>query len=267
LGIIYDIPEGFGVGSYTYVINFTDTYGNFRTDDVVFTVQDTSMPELVSTPSDFTVDYGYTGQSLSWTATDFNADDYSIELQGVGIVEGPSSWSSGSPVIYNIPNGLGLGTYTYTVNFTDDYDHFITDSVQFTVEDTTDPVITFSSDDITIEVGYNNLNISWTATDIFPGTYTIEMVGSGIVIGPLTWTSGKPIVYDIPDGLATGTYVFDITIIDESGNTATATITVTVTVSGGTSNGTIPFGGSFVLISIATIIGLVVLRKRRIRRG
>ena len=36
------------------------------------------------------MEYGYTGQSLSWTATDANPDTYTIELQGSGIVAGPT---------------------------------------------------------------------------------------------------------------------------------------------------------------------------------
>ena len=177
-------------------------------------------------------------------------------------MKGPLSWTSGTPVIYNIPDGLGLGTYTYTINFTDAYDHYNTDSVVFTVEDTTDPIITFSSNDVTIQVGYSDVNINWTATDAFPGTYTIELEGSGIVIGPLTWTSGDPISYDIPASLEPGVYVFTITISDDNGNSASSTVTVTVTGSPG--GGAIPFDGiTFLVITIISTISLIYLKKRK----
>jgi len=213
-------------------------------------------------PSDFAVEYGYTGQTLSWTATDLSPNNYTIELQGTGIVAGPTLWISGLAVNYNIQDGFGLGTYVYIVNFTDDYGNFTTDSVTFTVEDTTDPVITFSSNDITIEVGYSDLDISWTATDIFSGTYTIELVGDGISIGPLTWSSGDPINYTIPDGLAPGVYTFNITFTDDNGNSASGIITVTIT---GGSPGGIPFGNSFLIITLLSIFGLIFVKKRKIR--
>ena len=43
--------------------------------------------------------------------------------------------ASGYEISYSIPDGFDIGTYTYTVNFTDDYGKTITDSVTFTVEE------------------------------------------------------------------------------------------------------------------------------------
>ena len=68
-------------------------------------------------------------------ATDANPDTYSIELQGSGIVAGPTAWTSGNAISYNIPDGFGVGSYFYTINFTDDYGNSILDSVTFTVGD------------------------------------------------------------------------------------------------------------------------------------
>jgi len=259
--INYNIPEGFGVGTYEYFVNFTDDYDNSIIDSVNFTVEVNANPVITISPENINAEFGYSGQSISWTATDTDPGTYTIELQGTGIVASPTVWTSGVAIIYNIPDGFGLGTFFYTVNFTDDYGNFITDSITFTVEDTTDPVITFSSNDITIEIGYSNLNISWTATDIFPGTYTIELIGSGIVIGPITWSSGSPIAYGIPDGFAPGVYKFNITLTDDSGNYASGTITVTIT--GGTPGG-IPFGNTFLIITVLSIFGLILAKKRQI---
>ena len=168
---------------------------------------------------------------------------------------------SGIFIEYNIPEGFSAGSYIYEANFTDLGGNIISDNVTFTVEDTTDPVITFSSNSITITVGYSDLDISWTANDLFPGTYTIEMVGSGLVVGPITWTSGDPINYELPEGLAPGTYNFTITLTDDNGNSASGIITVTVT--GGTPGG-IPFGNTFLIIAIVTIISLVFTKRRKI---
>ncbi len=258
---VYNIPDGFNLGSYIYMVNFTDDYGNSIVDNVTLTVE--NAPILTSIPNDLTVEFGYTGQSLSWKATDVHPYNYTIELQGTGIVVGPTNWTSGLVITYNIPDGFTVGAYIYIVNFTDDYDNSITDSVTFTAEDTTDPVIFSSSNDITTEVGYTDLAIWWIATDIFPDTYTIEMVGIGIVVGPITWTSHSPINYEIPNEFAPGVYNFTITLTDDSGNTASGTITVTIT---STYPGGIPFGDTFLVITVLSIFGLLFAKKRKIVR-
>jgi hypothetical protein len=226
--INYNIPDGFGVGAYIYTVTFTDDYDHFITDSVTFTVDDTTNPTITNAPSDITVETGYTGQSISWTATDANPDTYTIELQGTGVVAGPTPWMSGNAINYNIPNGFGVGAYIYTVTFTDDYDHFITNSVTFTVGDTTNPTITNAPSDLTVEFGYTGQSISWTATDANPDTYTIELQGTGVVRGPTAWTSGVAITYAIPNGFTLGVYVYTVNFADDYGNFITDSVTFTV---------------------------------------
>jgi len=200
IAIMYDIPDGFAVGDYVYTVNFTDSEGNYVTDSVTFTVEDTTNPVITNSPSDFTVEAGYTGQSLSWTATDINPSTYNITLEGIGIVAGPTVWTSGIAITYNIPDGFAVGIYVYTVNFTDTEGNYVIDSVTFTVEDTTNPVITDAPSDLPVEYGYTGQSLSWTATDANPSTYTIVLEGTGIVVGPTAWTSGIAITYDVLPG-------------------------------------------------------------------
>jgi len=228
VAITYNIPNGFAIGDYIYTVKFYDIDGNFKNDSVTFTVEDSTNPTIVSAPSDLTLVEGYTGQSFSWTATDLNPDDYTIELQGSGIVAGPTAWTSGGAITYNIPNGFAIGVYIYTVNFTDDYDNFKTDSVTFTVEDSTNPTIVSAPSDLTVEFGYTGQSISWTATDPNPNTYTIELQGSEIVAGPTIWTSGVAITYNIPDDLAVDDYVYTVNFTDNYENSIIDSVTFTV---------------------------------------
>jgi len=265
--IIYNIPVGFSVGSYIYTINVTDDSGNFITDSVNFTVEDTTNPSIVSAPSDLNVEFGYTGQSLSWTATDLNPYNYTVDLQGSGIGVGPTSWTSGVAITYNIPDGFGVGFYTYTVNFTDDYGNSITDTVVFTVVDTTDPTIVNAPSDLTLDTGYMVESLSWTATDAHPDYYTIELQGSGVVAGSLPWTSGDPISYNIPDSLAAGVYVYTVTFTDEYNNFIQDSVTVTINSSSSPPPpGGIPFGNFFLIIIGLSVIGLIFTKKRQIAR-
>ncbi|MGM0470124.1 MAG: hypothetical protein ACQERB_15095 [Promethearchaeati archaeon] len=227
--VTYDIPNGLGVGTYTYTINFTDTNGNFATDTVEVTVQDTENPVIIDSPDDKIVGLGYSGVNFQWTATDENPYNYTIELQGSGNVVDSTGWSSGIPIVYNVPEGLGLGEYYYTINFTDDYGHFIPDTAKLSVQDIKDPVITDAPTDIAVELGYpGTVNLQWNATDDNPNTYTIELQGSGSVAGPTAWSSGVAVNYDIPNGLPLGEYYYIINYTDDYQNFVIDTVKFTV---------------------------------------
>ncbi|MHA1461375.1 MAG: hypothetical protein ACTSO8_07830, partial [Promethearchaeota archaeon] len=66
-------------------------------------------------------------------ATDANPDTYTIELQGSGIVAGPTAWTSGVTITYNILNGFSPGVYTYNITFTDESGYSISDTVTVTI--------------------------------------------------------------------------------------------------------------------------------------
>ncbi|MHA1910604.1 MAG: hypothetical protein ACTSYA_02810, partial [Candidatus Kariarchaeaceae archaeon] len=227
VAITYNIPEGFEIGDYTYTVTFTDIGGYFVTDSVTLTVSDTVDPIITVDPNDLAVEEDYTGRIISWTATDFNPDTYTIEFDGTEVVS-PTAWLSGEAITYNIPDGLAIGDYIYTVNFTDDGGNSVTESVTFTVSDTTNPYITNAPSDITVEFDYTGESLSWTATDLNPTTYTIELQGTGVLAGPSSWTSGVAIIYNLMDGLTAGDYIFTVTFTDAYGNSVTDTVTFTV---------------------------------------
>jgi hypothetical protein len=261
----YNVPNSLTSGEYIYTINFTDDSDNFVIDSVTMTVEVSTDPIFTDTPSDFSIEDCYTGVNISWTATDPNPNTYTIELQGVGIVIGPTAWSSGIAIIYNVPDGLGVGEYIYIVNFTDDYGHFATHTVSMTVELAADPIIIDAPSDFYVYIGYTDIILSWTATDQHPNTYTIELQGTGIVAGPSMWSSGVAISYNVPDGLTVGMYTYTVNFTDDYGNFITSTITITVRE---TTNGEIPIEliilssiiGGGAVIGIATVL---IIRKRK----
>jgi hypothetical protein len=210
------------------------------------------------------VESGYTGQILSWTATDLNPNTYTIELEGSGIVSGPTAWTSGVAITYNIPNGFAVGVYVYTVNFTDDYGNLITDSVTFTVGDTTNPVIIARTVNFTVEAGYTGQFILWQAYDANPNTYEIELQGSGFVAGPTMWFNGVAITYNVPDGLAAGDYFYTVTFIDDTGNFVKDTVKFTVKEDIPVADDPqIPFGNWYLIFLGISITALVLIQKRR----
>jgi hypothetical protein len=226
--ITYDIPDGLGIGTYIYIINFTDIYGNFNNDTVLVKVQDTTAPIIITTPDDLILELGYSGASISWTATDLNPNTYTILNGSSEIIAGPTPWSSGVLVTYDIPDGLGIGTYSYTINFTDSSGHYTTDTMLITIQDTTAPIIIITPDDLILELGYSGASISWAATDLNPNTYTILNGSSEIIAGPTPWSSGVLVSYDILDGLGIGTYSYTINFTDSFGNFNTDTVLIAV---------------------------------------
>ncbi|MHA1375252.1 MAG: hypothetical protein ACTSR7_13280 [Promethearchaeota archaeon] len=265
VAIIYNVPNGIKAGEYYYTINFTDVSNNYVTDTVKLTIQDTD-PQITNIPDDMVILLGYTGEDLSWTATD--AEDpnmYTIELAGSGIVAGPTSWSSGVAVTYDIPEGLSLGDYFYTINFTDETGNYVTDEVKITVqEDAIDPIITYAPEDYGCFSGYTNECLFWIATDAHPATFTVEHEGHGIVVGPTSWTSGNNVSYTIPEGLSVGEHFFTINFTDLAGNFATDTVKITIQEENPVElPPAIPFGNFFLTFMTISIIGLILIQKRK----
>ncbi|MFX0034000.1 MAG: hypothetical protein ACFE9P_15180, partial [Candidatus Hermodarchaeota archaeon] len=188
---------------------------------------------------------------------------YTITLEGIGIVAGPTVWSNNTAITFNVPDGSAVGQYIYTVNFTDDYNNFITDAVIMTVEDTIDPIVTNAPSDFSVNQGYTGVNISWTATDPHPSTYTIELEGSGIIEGPTAWLSGVAITYFVPEGLAAGQYSYTVNFTDQYGNSITHTVTLTVASPGGISPELIVIISSVVGGGLVIGISIVLIMRRK----
>ncbi|KKK57687.1 hypothetical protein LCGC14_3051960, partial [marine sediment metagenome] len=257
---IYEDTPGYAFGVY---VSVHENYAYVADADkglAIIHIGEMLSPIIIDTPDDFSVDFGYTGVDISWTATDQDPSNYTIALQGTGIVSGPSAWSNGTEVIYNVTNGLPVGEYTYTIKFTDDYGNFSTDTVTMAVIDVANPIITNAPSDFTVDFGYIGKNITWTATDQTPNTYNITLQGGGTVYGPRAWANGTPITYNIPEDLVAGEYIYTIKFIDDYDNFITDTVTMTINERN--SPAIISFGIYFIIPLLFGII-LMILRSRK----
>ncbi len=219
-------------------------------------------PVITDTPSDLVVDFGYTAESVSWTATDRDPDDYTVELIGTGLVTGPTAWSNGTEVTFNIPDGLLPGDKVFKITFTDIYANSITDSVTMKVRDTMDPVITSTPPDFTIVFGYTEGIISWTVTDHTPDTYTLSLEGSGVVVSPISWSNGTPITYNIPLDLAIGEYNYTANFTDNYNHSVSDTVTMTIIAQGVPA---IPYGNFYMIFLFVGLISVIIFQIRKFR--
>ncbi|MFX1344283.1 MAG: hypothetical protein ACFFBC_02135 [Promethearchaeota archaeon] len=223
----------------------------------------------------------YSIMGVPFVPTDINWTSFSTEFLSVmsskgGLYNNISATAQSNGYLLNVP-ALGFENNSVAidieVNYNSDgvlsYYEFSYGGltlVSLTLVEPFDPVITNSPDNFTIETGYVGESISWTATDLNPDTYTIELEGSGIVAGPLAWQSDVAITYNIPVGYAAGNYTYIITITDKYGNFATDSVVMTI-IEAETSPATEEIPGydlSIIIgISAVALICLVTLMKKK----
>jgi uncharacterized repeat protein (TIGR01451 family) len=194
-----------GIGPHTVTVTGTDDAGNQGSDDVIFTVNDTTAP-TVQAPADSSASADANCQAPvpDYTANSTASDNCDTS---VTFTQSPAAGTL-----------VGLGPHTVTVTGTDDAGNQSSDDVIFTVNDTTAPTIncpaniTRSNDpgmcSATVNPG------TATATDNCDTTPTI--VGTRSDNQPLNATYPK------------GTTTIHWTATDDAGNSSSCDQTVTV---------------------------------------
>ncbi len=254
------VVDDLHVGTYIYLCNVYDEYGNNVSDSVKVEVFDTTIP-LINENDDFSYEQGTTGLNITWIATDLNFDSYVCYINDIASNWG-YIWTSGYPiVIYLDDYDLSAGIYNITIEVGDAYGNNATDTVFVTVTDTTAPNID-EPENIEYGEGTTGNNIAWTATDYNSGTYVIYWNDTEVDSG--TWLSGTPIVFDL-DALSLSAGIHNITIVvsDAYGNNVTDTVIVTVVVVITEFNSMYNF--SIILVSCLAII-TILSKKMKLRR-
>ncbi len=120
--------DGLGLGVHSVECRVVGHSGEPRGDIVRVTVVDTSAP-LLNSPPDITMRVGSTGNKLTWIASDPDPSHYVITMN-------TTLWTSGvwngSSIVLSL-DGLGLGTYFFTVRVNDTVGHQSEDTVLVTV--------------------------------------------------------------------------------------------------------------------------------------
>lgn len=171
-----------------------------------------------------TVNYyiGSTGNYITWTIMGQNPNTYIItDYNNATVSEG--NWFNETPITIYV-DGLSAGTYFYNLTANDTLGHIITDTVYVYVSVQPPTLVDYGS--VSYNVGQTGNQIEWVGTSNYPGTYSITdynyyTVASG------SWSSGVPIYFNV-DGLSTGTYWYQITLLDSYGNSVYDTVYVYV---------------------------------------
>ena len=197
----YSIPSGslFPL-SFSPLITFTatDAYGHTSTGSFTVFVHDVTPPVITSVSGNLTVEGNTTGGAIVTYAA-ATATDPIVPVQ----------------ITYSKPSGsfFAVGTTTVWVTATDEMGNVTKKTFKVTVIDTTPPVITSVSPNLTIE-----------ATSSYGAAVTYVPAIATDIVGPVTISYSK----SSGSTFALGTTTVTVTAKDAAGNIATRTFTITV---------------------------------------
>jgi parallel beta-helix repeat protein len=253
--------DGLAYGTHTVVITLWDVNQHSVQDTVLVHVYDGTPPTISNTPNTEAFVTG-SGQTLSWKVSDLHPATYSVFLDGDAWKSG--SWTTGILQI-NI-DGMTEGEHTLVMTIFDLDGNQASDSVTVVViNDQVSPTIN-SPADFSYTAGTTGNVIVWNASDQYPSHYQVTYNGSVFAEG--SW-AGSRIVVNV-DGLAPGSYTFQITVYDGASNSAQDSVTVTVVQAATQTQPPAPLDiGTLLLIAgvagaiVVVIVVVYFLKKRR----
>lgn len=186
----------------------------------------TLMLQVFIRPADLIIEEGNTSSSISWTASDPQAQSYTIFKDDVLKEGGP--WTSGSPITHNINYTLSIGQHSYQIVLTESSGNQIIDNIEVSVMEMDLPQLVSSPGELYLSIGASDQVLSWTLTDNYPSNYFIYFNGSEVAFD--IWSSAEPITYNVSVlGIEEYTvYNYTLVATDLSGNTMIDTTLVFV---------------------------------------
>lgn len=219
-------------GTYVFTLTVTDDDGATASDQVSIIVNAANVAPTANAGADQTITLPTTTVTLNGTGS--KDSDGSIRTYKWVQASGPatatiSNTAIASPVITNLSKA---GTYVFTLTVTDDDGATATDNITITVKAATSANVA-----PTANAGTDQGIQLPTATVTLNGTGSKDSDGSIAAYkwvqtsGPATATiSNATIASPVITNLTTaGTYVFTLTVTDNSGATATDQVSITVT--------------------------------------
>ncbi len=205
-------------------------------------------------PDDITYEPLTTGHNITWHPVDDNPNNYYINQDGNTV---KSDFWGGESITINV-DGLSAGTstsgtpYKYVCWVVDGDGKTESDTVYVTVRND-NPTID-NPGDRSYEEGTKGHYITWKASDENPFHYNITR--NNDVVNDSSWDGGD--IRENIDGLSVGTYYFECTVYDISGNSRSDEVIVTVT-----EKEEAGFPWQLVVTVVVIVAAVIYFKKRR----
>lgn len=220
---------GLGVGVYVFRLTVTDNDGASSSDDVTVTVNAAAnQPPVANAGSDITITLPTNSTTLAGSGYD---PDGTIATYTWARVSGPTTYTinNANTASTGLTN-LVQGVYVFRLTVTDNSGATATDNVTITVNAAAPPVnlppTANAGSDITLTLPTNSTMLTGSG---FDADGTIASYAWSWVSGPATYTinSANAAATGLTN-LVQGTYVFRLTVTDNSGASASDVVTVIV---------------------------------------
>ena len=231
---------GLAVGVYVFRLTVTDDQGNTASDDVTVTVQAANLAPVANAGADINVSLPTTTAQLNGGAS--KDPDGTIIKYAWSVVTAPSSTQFNDPgSATTLVTGLVAGTYVFRLTVTDNNGVTAYDDVNVFVSKSSTPTnqapTAYAGPDQVITLPTTSVTLNGSGSKDPDGSITkylwTQLGGpnTGLIVSPGFATTAV-------NNLVVGTYVFRLTVTDNSG--ASANDEVTIVVNSATSPGNQP---------------------------
>ncbi|MBS1603271.1 MAG: PKD domain-containing protein, partial [Bacteroidetes bacterium] len=217
---------GLAQGVYKFQLTVKNSSGNSATSTVTVTVNPAAVP-IANAGADVSITLPASSASLNGSAS--SSPDGSSLTYSWSYVSGPAGYTITSPAgATTTVTGLTQGSYVFQLTVKNSSGNTATDQVTVTVNPaaTVTPVASVAGP-IGITLPTNSVTLDGSASSSPDGsslTYAWSYVS-----GPSGFTLASPTAAKTGlSGLVQGSYKFQLTVKNNSGNTATATVIITV---------------------------------------
>jgi ribosomal protein L14 len=218
------------VGTYVFRLTVTDNGGSTDIDNIVVTVNAAAnQVPSANAGNNITITLPTNSVQLNGSGTDL---DGTISAYAWSRASGGTIYTFGTPNSNNTSvTGLVAGSYTFRLTVTDNNGATATDDVIVTVNPAVipnQPPVARAGNDIIMTLPTNSTTLNGNASTDADGTIvSYSWVRTGGTGGTYTFTSAGSIATGL-NNLQAGTYIFRLTVTDNSGASSTDDITVTV---------------------------------------
>ena len=181
-----------GVYNFTCFVN--NTFGLQNSSTIIITVLPNNNPFIDRITSDFTVNVGTIGYSLSWYVVDIDSNNFTywIERNGVRIDSG--FWDNDTNIIYIELDVLDTEIYNYTCFINDTSGAMDYSSIFVTIINH-EPQIVNNINDFTVNFGTVGYSLSWYVIDIDGNNLSYWIERNGVRIDSGFWDNDTNIIY------------------------------------------------------------------------